>query len=266
MKMSQLSGLALAVAAAAAASPAQADPPNGAASVDATPMRGPFPSLEAICKADGADDADLKSCVDPAKAAPCHFTGSKMAGAFSESRVLRGCEIALHAPSGWYVLASAPAWTNFLNNGDRYVSELSSIAASKDGKAALVRGVFVHWTAPAKMPWLEHPAFDEWYECEERLFVCAAGAGGPSCAGPFAITYTTYCRNSEHPERALHTAEAHDFHFDVALAGTTLTFKAPAAQPRTAPLPGWAVVALGAAETKDQRRELSPERVELHFP
>jgi hypothetical protein len=63
----------------------------------------------------------------------------KLAGAFPEARVLAGCEIALRAPAGWYVLSTAglPGWAAFLNNGDRYASEITSIAPSADRASVL---------------------------------------------------------------------------------------------------------------------------------
>lgn len=238
--------------------------PNGATSVHAIPMTGPFTSVDAMCKADDAGSA----CSSAEAAAPCGFTGGALTGAFSESRVLAGCAVVLHAKAGWYRLSVAdlPAWNYFLNNGDRYESQLSSITASKDGKAALVRGVFIHDTNAAKMPWLSNAPHDNWYECEERLFVCAIGDSGPSCAGPFSVSYTTYCRDGEHVEKTLGKRDAHDFRFAASLDGTALTFAADKSQRRTAPLPGWAVTALDAPNTKDLVRTLSPEHVDLHFP
>ena len=70
-------------------------------------------------------------------------------------------------------------------------------------RAVLVRGTFVHWTNPDKMPWLAPAKLEEWYECEERLFVCRFGDSGPGCAGPFPVSYTTYCREATRPEHAL---------------------------------------------------------------
>jgi hypothetical protein len=107
----------------------------------------------------------------------------------------------------------------------------------------LVRGTFVHGTDVSKMPWLDAPPQNSWYECEERLFVCRIGDAGPSCAGPFPVAFTAYCRDREHPTRALRRKEPHDFHFVPELADTTLTMRSPSAkQPREAPLPGWAVI------------------------
>jgi hypothetical protein len=240
------------------AAPAAASPqlPNGSDSVDALPMAGPFPTIDEACTSAGVDCAPAPACGAPAV---------KLGAGFTEARVLAGCTLALHAAKGWYLLSTdgLPAWAGFLNNGDRYRSELASIAPSADGKTLLVRGTFVHDTNAQKMLWLAKPPADGWFECEDRLFVCKAG-DGPSCAGPFPVTFTAYCRDGDHPEKALKRPEPHDFKFDADVAGTTLTMKG--GKLREAPLPGWAVVAIDAPRMKDVKRPLSPERVELHFP
>lgn len=230
-------------------------------------MAGPFATLDDYCENAGiAPDR----CLAPHPACgPTNGTG-KLAGAFTEARVVAGCDVALHAPGGWYVLSTdgLPAWAAFLNNGDRYVSEIASITPSSDRKSVLVRGTFVHGTAASKMPWLDAPPKDDgWYECEERLFVCQVGDGGPGCAGPFPVAFTTYCRDREHPERRLHRRDSHDFRFVPQVLGTTLTMGSPSAkQPRKAPLPGWAVIAIDAPRTVGILRDLSPEHVTLRFP
>lgn len=243
----------------------RADPelPNGSAVVAALPMDGPYASLAAACNGD--PDA---SCASARAARPCaaRRIGGNLAGAFAAWRVLPGCEVALRTAKGWYLVSTdgLPAWAGFLGGGDRYASQIEGVTASADGKAALVRGVFVHSTGPEKMPWLAKPKRDGWYECEERLFVCAVGASGPSCAGPFPLVYTTYCRDGNHVEHALHLHDAHDFRFTATLHDHTLTVRGRS--PRIAPLPGWAIVAADAARLAGVTRALSPEHVELRFP
>jgi hypothetical protein len=242
--------------------------PNGDDTVDAIPMSGPFPSLEAYCEGEGIDVAQ---CLAPPTRCGTSKGVGKLAGAFPEARVLAGCEIALRAPAGWYLLSTTglPGWAAFLNNGDRYASEITSIAPSADRASVLVRGTFVHGTAASKMPWLDNPPQDDdgWYECEDRLFVCRIGDGGPSCAGPFPVAFTVYCRDRENPARALHRRESHDFRFVPELKGTTLMMRSPSPkQSRKAVLPGWAVIAIDAPNTLGVTRDLSPERVTLRFP
>ncbi|HUJ63117.1 MAG TPA: hypothetical protein VLX92_31685 [Kofleriaceae bacterium] len=242
--------------------------PNGADAVEAQAMAGPFATLDDACTSAGLDH---DACSGAAAVRPCGPTtgAGHLTGAFAEARVVPGCDVALRTAKGWYTISTEglPAWAGFLNNGDRYRSQITSIAKSRDGKAILIDGVFVHGTDAAKMRWLAAPPSDDWYECEERLFVCAIGDAGPSCAGPFPVAYTAYCRDGEHPDRALHRREPHDFRFAPALDGTTLTLRATRRdQPRSAPLPGWAVVAIDAERLEDVTRDLSPERVELSFP
>jgi len=241
--------------------------PNGFEIVEAIPMDGPFSTLEDYCK---SVDIDAKRCLaPPTECGTTNGTG-KLAGPFTEARVLARCNVALRAPGGWYVLSTAglPAWAAFLNNGDRYVSEIASIAPSADRKSVLVRGTFVHGTAASKMPWLDAPPeYDGWYECEDRLFVCQVGDQGPGCAGPFPVAFIAYCRDRDHPERRLHRRDSHDFRFVPQVSGTTLTMKSPSAkQPRQAPLPGWAVISINAPQTIGILRDLSPEHVTLRFP
>ncbi|HEY4244359.1 MAG TPA: hypothetical protein VGM88_31310 [Kofleriaceae bacterium] len=233
--------------------------PNGSDKVEGLPMSGPFATLEEYCKQDG----DVKRCLEPA-ASCAKPTIGRLAAPFTEARVIEGCTIALHAPAGWFVLESGglPAWAMFLNNGDRYESELSSIAA--EGTSVVVRGTFVHSTNAMKMPWLVTPPDDEWYECEDRMFVCAAGPHGPSCAGPFTVSFHAYCRASGDPRHAMHRADPHDFAFTPHLRGNDLELAGTA--PRSAPLPGWAVTALDAPRTVGMTRPLSPAHVTLHFP
>jgi hypothetical protein len=240
--------------------------PDGSDSADAIAMDGPYASLADYCKASG-DDVDR--CLAPPTACGATRGVGKLAGAFAEARVLAGCGVALRAAKGWYVVSTAglPAWASFLHNGDRYLSEIGSIAPSADKAAVLVTGTFIHATTAQKMLWLDKAPEDGWYECEQRLFVCRIGDAGPSCAGPFPLAFTAYCRDGEHPERALRRAEPHDFRFTPELQGTTLTLRAASPrQPREAPLPGWAVVAIDAPRLVDVRRALPPEHVALHFP
>lgn len=230
-------------------------------------MAGPFSTLEDYCK---SVDLDAERCLAPPTECGTTTGTGKLAGVFTEARVLAGCAVALHASGGWYLLSTdgLPAWAGFLNNGDRYLSEIASIAPSGDRKSVLVRGTFVHGTSGAKMPWLDAPPKDDgWYECEDRLFVCQVGDQGPGCAGPFPVAFTAYCRDREHPERQLHRRDSHDFRFVPQVSGTTLTMRSAAAkQPRRAPLPGWAVVAIDAPRTVGILRDLSPEHVTLRFP
>jgi hypothetical protein len=255
--------LLLALAAYPATLAASPGLPNGSDTVEAIPMTGPFATLDDYCTSVGTE---VKTCLTPPTSCGKPKGVGKLASAFTESRVLAGCEVALRAAKGWYVLSTAglPAWAAFLNNGDRYRSEIGSIAASADRGSVLVTGTFVHATGAEKMLWLDKPLENGWYECEERLFVCRIGDAGPSCAGPFPVAFTAYCRDPEHPERALRKTEPHDFRFAPELKGTTLTMRG--GQSRMAPLPGWAVVAIDAPRLKDAKRELSPERVELRFP
>ncbi len=263
--------VALAFAACAAVFPAvlAAAPqlPNGSEVVEAIPMAGPFSTLEDYCK---SADLDAEHCLAPPTACGAAKGTGKLAGAFTEARVLAGCDVALRAPGGWYVLSTVglPAWAAFLHNGDRYMSEIASIAPSGDRKSVLVRGTFVHGTDASKMLWLDAPPRDDgWYECEDRLFVCQVGDGGPGCAGPFPVEFTAYCRDREHPERRLHRRDSHDFRFVPQVSGTTLTMASPTAkQPRRAPLPGWAVISIDAPRTVGILRDLSPEHVALRFP
>ena len=240
--------------------------PNGADTVEALPMLGPFASLDDYCKSQGED---VQRCLAPAPECGAPKGLGKLAGPFTEARILEHCDVALHAPKGWFVLSTTglPAWAMFLNNGDRYQSELTSFAPSADHKSILVRGLFVHATSAEKMPWLVKPPTDTWLECEDRLFVCQLGDTKPGCAGPFPVAFTAYCRDAEHPTRALRRAEPHDFRFVPGVMDMTLTMHAASAkQPRKAPLPGWAVLAIDAASTLGTTRDLSPEHVTLKFP
>jgi len=234
-------------------------------------MEGPFPTLEGFCES--ADIADDRCVVAHPECGTPSGAGNLPRAPFLEARVLGTCDVALRAPGGWYIVSTAglPWWSAFVHNGDRYMSEITSIAPSMDRKSVLVRGTFVHGTSAAKMPWLDAPptgdAWSAWYECEERLFVCQIGDHGPSCAGPFPIAFTAYCRDREHPERRLSLRDSHDFRFVPQVVGASLTLRPPSGkQPRRAPLPGWAVVAMTAPQTLGVLRDLPPEHVTLHFP
>ena len=197
-------------------SPALARPDRA---LQALPMDGPYATLADICR---SQDEDAKVCA----AAPRHCGAAgqrtqRVAAPFLEARVIEwpgACDVALRTEAGWWL----PAWKGlhplqrFLHNGERYDSVVDGIAGTADG-AVVVRGTFVHWTAPEKMAWLRHPRLDEWYECEARVMVCAVGAGGaPSCTAPVASSYTTYCRSAEPPHRKLRQPVAGaDFHWDV---------------------------------------------------
>jgi len=157
-------------------------------------MEGPFPTLEGFCES--ADIADNRCVVAHPECGTPSGAGNLPRAPFLEARVLGTCDVALRAPGGWYIVSTAglPWWSAFVHNGDRYMSEITSIAPSMDRKSVLVRGTFVHGTSAAKMPWLDAPptgdAWTAWYECEERLFVCQIGDHAPSCAGPFPIAFT----------------------------------------------------------------------------
>ena len=162
---------------------ADAELPNDRATVDALPMRGPFATLDDVCDAEG--QTDHARCLSAATECASPAAG-KLAGPFTEFRVLHGCTVALRAAAGWFVLSieGLPLWAGFLHAGYRYLSDQLGVTTTADRGAVLVRGTFVHWTNPDKMPWLAPAKLEEWYECEERLFVCRFGDSGPGCAGP----------------------------------------------------------------------------------
>ena len=89
----------------------------------------------------------------------------------------------------------------------------------------------------------------------------------PELRRPFPVSFTAYCRDAEHPTRKLRRREPHDFRFIPQLTGTTLTLRSPSAkQPRKAPFPGWAVIAIDSPSTLGVLRDLFPEHVTLRFP
>jgi hypothetical protein len=196
---------------------------------------------------------------------------ARVAPPFVEAHVIQwpgACDIAVRTEAGWWL----PAWQQlhplerFLHNGERYDSVVDEISSTGDG-VLVVRGTFVHWTYPGKMAWLRHPLFDEWYECEERVVVCAVGAAGtPSCTAPVASGYATYCRTAAPPHRKLRQPVAGvDFHWAVEVTRSQLRLVGRP-HPVDGRLPGWYVVALDAEERRDERRPLAPPRLQLVFP
>ena len=247
--------------------PASAD---DTAAAESLPMDGPWPTLDDLCR---ARDFDPAVCSAP----PTHCGAAgrqavRAAPPFREARVIQwtaACDFALRTDAGWWVTSDRlPALDRFLHNGGRYDSEIDRLSMPDGGDGAFVaRGTFVHWTSPEKMAWLKHPPFAEWYECEERVVVCAVGdSGRPSCTAPVATGYTVYCRAAAPPHRALHHPVAGvDFHQAAKITRSELRLTGA---PRRAdgPLPGWYVVAMDAERRRDERRPLAPPRLALHFP
>src|SRR5262249_38689069 len=147
-------------------------------------MLGPFARLDDACRSWGAEADSCK-----ARVAPTDVCGAKAKGPFRvsapfvEARVVffggypGTCDLALRTKSGWYITSwddSAPT-SGYLTNTDRYMTETQEVGMATDPGVVLYRAMFVHWTAAEKMPWLEHPRFESWYECEERILACATG-------------------------------------------------------------------------------------------
>jgi hypothetical protein len=261
--------------------PALAQPvPDGGApapsppSLAALPMDGPYATLADLCRAErgGAGDFDPAVCAAPPRT--CGTAGhatARLAPPFIEARVIQwpgACDFVFRTDAGWWV----PAWerqhplARFLHNGERYNSEIDEITSTSDG-VLVVRGTFIHWTYPGKMAWLKHPRYDSWYECEQRVVVCAMGAAGSaSCTPPVATGYTTYCRAEDPPQRALHHPLAGvDYRWAAQITRNEIRLTG-APHPPDGPLPGWFVVAVDAEQRRDERRSLAPPRLQLHFP
>jgi hypothetical protein len=253
--------------------PALADSSSGVGALatpldvlEAVPMDGPYASLADLCRAEKVEPAVCEAT--PRDCGPAGQKAPQLKPPFIEARVIQwrnACEFVLRTDAGWWQRPPdrSPA---FLHNGERYMSELDHIDSTVDG-ALVIRASFVHWTCPDKMAWLKHPRFDEWYECEQRVLVCAVGTSNtPSCTAPVASGYTTYCRASEPPySRLRYPVAGVDFQWatqvtrkEMRLTGTS--------RPVDGPLPGWYVVAADAKRRRDERRALPPPRLKLHFP
>jgi hypothetical protein len=188
---------------------------------------------------------------------------------FVEARAIQwgnGCDFVLRTAAGWWQPRSAWDTSSFLNNGERYISQIDDITSTADG-VLVVRGSFIHWTCGEKMAWLKHPRAEEWYECEQRVIVCAIGASGaPSCTAPIPTAYTTYCRDAEPPYSELHSPLAGvDFKSTVHVTGNEIRLSS-AWRPVDGPLPGWYVIAADAQQRRNERRALPPPHLRLHFP
>lgn len=142
------------------------------------------------------------------------------------------------------------------------MSELQPVAPVEGAPGlVVVRGTFVHWTAPEKMRWIERPKRDEWYECEERVAVCGVGPSGtPSCTLPLPVAFTTYCRDGADPTKPLRgmPRTAADFRFCLTITRGRMTFAGRPTR-RETPLPGWYVNALNGERLRDWARTLPPE-------
>ncbi len=212
-------------------------------------MDGPYATLADLCRAKEADPA---MCTTPPR--DCGVAGLEplqLGPPFLEARVihwgglLARCEFALRTDAGWWQRRYdwVDDWVrSFPHNGGRYISEIDDITSTGDG-ALLVRGSYIDWRCGQTAQWLEHPRFDAWYQCEQRVVVCAVGASGaPSCTNPFVAGYTTYCRASEPPHSKLRFRVAGvDYQLEVHAKRDELI-------------------------RQNEKRTLSPPPLKLHFP
>jgi hypothetical protein len=175
----------------------------------ATPMDGPYATLADLCRAREADPA---MCTTPPR--DCGAAGLEplhLGPPFIEARVihwgglLARCELLLRTDAGWWQRRYdwEHDWvTSFPHNRGRYISEIDDITSTPEG-ALVVHGSHIDWRS-GDSAGIEHPRFEEWYQCEQRVVVCAVGtSGAPSCTKLFKAGYTTYCRASEPPYRKL---------------------------------------------------------------
>ncbi len=239
----------------------------------ALPMVGPYATLDALCRAVLGDgpEVDRSVCTTPPHSCGAGRVAPLVASPFQEARVIQwrgACDFTLRTNAGWWLpdWQQLPALQSFLNNGGRYDSEIDDIAGTDDA-AVVVRGTFVHWTCPGKMPWLKYPRFEEWYECEARTLVCAVGPSGkPSCTEPVASSYTTYCRAADPQHETLHRPVARvDYRWTVQASRGQVRLVGPP-HAVDGPLPGWFIIAMDADRLRDARRLLTPPRLTLQFP
>lgn len=229
-------------------------------------MAGSFATLADLCRAEEADPAVCTA--PPRDCGPAGRSTLHPRPPFTEARVIEwrnACDVALRTGAGWWLRRAGWA-TSFLHNGERYLSEIDDVGSVADG-ALVVRGSFIHWTCGDKMAWLPHPRFDEWYECEERVVVCAVGSSGaPRCTAPVPVGYTTYCRDATPPHANLAAPLAGvDFHSAVRVTRHEIV-SSGGSRPVDGPLPGWSVVAADAGRRRHERHALPPPRLRLRFP
>lgn len=245
-------------------------------------LRGPYAALADYC---GEEEVDPALCARAAGSSDCGTLQKKarLPAPFTAARVLylgrskMECDIALQTEKGWWVTALAgtsPA-EHFFSNGDRYHSAIVAIEPSPDGATLVIRGRFVHLTGPEKMMWLEHPRYARWYECQDRIVVCAVGASGePTCTWPLPYSFTTYCHaavnadNVTTPGKRLSVrVSIADYTFAASVRGHELVTTAAGARRTQVPIPGWNVVAGAYAESDFIPAEPTlPPRVHLVFP
>lgn len=246
-------------------------------------LRGPYAALADYC---AEEDVDPSLCDRAAKPSDCGTlqTQARLPPPFRAARVLylgrskMECDIALQTDKGWWVTALAgksPA-EHFFSNGDRYHSKIFAIEPSPDGATLTIRGRFVHLTGPAKMLWIARPRYREWYECQDRIVVCAVGPSGePTCTWPLPYSFTTYCHaavngnNGNTPGKRLSVRDGiADYAFTASVQGHELVTTATGPRRTQVPIPGWNVVAGGAySESESIPAEPTlPPRVHLAFP
>ena len=277
MSESKLLILLVACCLVAAALPSRADKPlqpdkapaDGAAVVTAAKLEGPYPSIDALCH-DAVDDRQYEQCRGAERSCSAHGFHSAVAPPFRKARLLQfegECHLALRTDAGWWLAPGREEpLGRFLNNGERYLSEIDDISPIVDG-ALVIRGTFINWNNPEKMPWLQHPAYDEWYECEQRVMICGVGdSQAVSCTPAIRTGYTTYCRDSEHPRKALgHRVSEADFELVPRATKTELRFETKGPQPTSRPPTGFETTALDAKERRHDRVPLPPRSIVLHF-
>jgi hypothetical protein len=237
--------------------------------VTATKADGPYPSIDALCREATSAERDFRSCRRrPTTCTAADWT-SRVGPPFREARVMQfhgECSLALRTDAGWWLASPGEPLDRFLNNGERYYSQVSAISPTSDG-ALVIRGAFINWTNAEKMAWLEKPSHDEWYECEDRVVVCAVGMSGVACTVAIAFGYRTYCRDARRPEKPLHdSVRGVDFRLVPNVSRSKLQLDAKGGLPAGRPPTGFETPAIDRELLRDERGPLPPESVVLQFP